>query len=89
MKGRRTLRRIVSRNDSYRTKVIAELNIHFEDPVSTRTVGHERHKSNIHGRTALAEPLITESIAQMRTRWCGDYKTWTPDSWKRARDVVI
>jgi hypothetical protein len=45
-----------------------QLNIHPEDPVSTKTVRCELHKSNIHGRAAIAKPLITESIAQMRKR---------------------
>jgi hypothetical protein len=33
------------------------------------------HKSNIHGRASIAKPLITESNAQMRKRWCHDYQT--------------
>jgi hypothetical protein len=65
----------------------AELNIHLEDPVSSKTVRRELHKSNIHGRAAIAEPLITESNAQMRKR-CHDIKTWTSDKWKHARGVV-
>jgi transposase len=24
----------------------------------------------------------------MRKRWCHDHKTWTPDNWKRTRDIV-
>jgi hypothetical protein len=44
----------------------AELNIHLVDPVSTKTVGRELHKSNIPGRAAIAKPLIAESNAQMR-----------------------
>jgi predicted transcriptional regulator len=58
----RTLRRTVSKN--HRTtaaQVKAELNIHPGDPVSTKTVQHELHKSNIHGRAAFAEALISES----------------------------
>jgi hypothetical protein len=43
----------------------AQLNIHLEDPVSTKTVRHELHKSDIHGRAAIAKPLIIESNAQM------------------------
>jgi hypothetical protein len=43
----------------------AELNIHLEDPASTKTVHYELHKSNMHGRAAVAKPLITESNAQM------------------------
>jgi hypothetical protein len=44
----------------------AELIIHLEDhPVSTKTVRCELYKSNIHGRTAIAKPLTTESNFQM------------------------
>jgi hypothetical protein len=39
------------------------MNIHLEDPVSTKTVRCELHKSNIHGRAAIAKPLITGSNA--------------------------
>jgi hypothetical protein len=45
--------------------VTAKLNIHLEDSVSTKTVRREIHKSNIHGKAAIAKPLITESDAQM------------------------
>jgi hypothetical protein len=41
----------------------AKLNIHLEEPVSTK-------QSNIHGRAAIAKPLTTESNAQMPKRWC-------------------
>jgi hypothetical protein len=58
-------------------QVTTELNIQLEDHVSTKTVGCKFHKSNIHGRVPIATPLITDSISQMRKRWCHDYKTWT------------
>jgi hypothetical protein len=45
-------------------KVTAELFIHLEDPFSHKTVGLKLHKSNIHGRTAIAKPLITEHNAE-------------------------
>jgi hypothetical protein len=45
--------------------VTAELNIHPEDPVCTKTGRCELHKPNIHGRAAIAEPLIPKSNAQM------------------------
>jgi hypothetical protein len=61
-KDRCTLRRIVLKN--HRTTA-AELNIHPEDPVSTIKIQRELHISNIHGRAAIAKPLITESNAQM------------------------
>jgi hypothetical protein len=83
------LRKIVSKNHTTTpAPATAELNIYLEDPVSTKTVLRELYKSNFHGRAAVAKPLITESNAQMRKRWCHDHKTWTSDSWKRARNMA-
>jgi len=62
--------------------VTSELSIHLEDPVSTKTVRREPHKSNIHGRPAIAKPLITENNAKRRKRLCIDHTTWTSDVWK-------
>jgi hypothetical protein len=66
--------------------VTAELNIHLEDPASSKTVRRELHKSNIDGsgRAAIPKPLITENNGQMRKRRCHDRKTWTPDNWKHV-----
>jgi hypothetical protein len=50
------------------TQVTAKLNIHLEERVSTKTGLSELHKSNIHGRAAIAKPLITESNTQLRKR---------------------
>jgi hypothetical protein len=59
-RDRRTLRRIVSKNHTTTAaQVKAELNIHIEDPVSTKTVRRELQISNIHGRAATAKPPIT------------------------------
>jgi hypothetical protein len=49
--------------------VTEEFNIHFEDHVSTKTVRRGLHKRKIHGRAAIAKPLITERNAQMRKLW--------------------
>jgi len=61
--------------------VTAELNIHLET-VSTKTAWWELHKSNIHGRAAIAKPLITENSANRCKRWCDDHKTRPSDDWK-------
>jgi hypothetical protein len=37
-------------------QMTAELNIQLEDPVSTKTVRSELHKSNIHRKAAIANP---------------------------------
>jgi hypothetical protein len=50
-------------------QVTAELNIHLEDPFSAKTALHELHETNIHGKVAIAKPLITKRNAQMRKRW--------------------
>jgi hypothetical protein len=50
-RDRRTLRRVVLKN--YRTTAAqVAADIHLEDPVSTTTVQHELHKSNMHDRAA-------------------------------------
>jgi transposase len=60
----RVFRRIFSKNHkTTAAHVTAVLNTHLEDPVSTKTVLRELHKSNIHGKAAIARPLITESNA--------------------------
>jgi hypothetical protein len=60
----RTFRRVVSKNHKTTAEhVSAELNIHLEGPVSTKAARHELYKSNIHGRAAIAKPLITEMNA--------------------------
>jgi hypothetical protein len=59
---------------NYASQVRAGVNIHVEVTVSTQTVRRELHKSNIHDRAAIAKPLITESNAQMRQRWCHNHK---------------
>jgi hypothetical protein len=46
--------------------VATELNIHLEDPVSTKNIPTRASKSNIHGRATIAKPLITENNAKKR-----------------------
>jgi hypothetical protein len=87
-RDRRRLRRIVSKNHRTAAQVTGEVNIHLEDPVFTKTVWRELHKSSIHGRAAIAKPLLTESNAQIRKRWRHYHKTWTSDNWKCTRDRV-
>jgi hypothetical protein len=54
------------KSQSYCSTGDTEVNIRLEDPVPTKTVRRELHKSSFHGGTATAKPLITESSAQMR-----------------------
>jgi hypothetical protein len=50
-RDRHTMRRTVSKNHkTTATQVTAELNIHFEDLVSTKTALCGLHKSIMHGR---------------------------------------
>jgi len=62
--------------------VTVELNIHLENPVSTKTVWQELHISNIHSRAVIVKPLITENNSIRRKRCCDDHKTWMSDDWK-------
>jgi transposase len=79
----RTQRMIISKKShDYRSTSdrTAELNIHLEDPISTKTVQRELHKFNICGRAVTTKLLITENNAQIRKRWCHDHKTWISDN---------
>jgi hypothetical protein len=83
------MKRIVSKNHTTTAaQVTAELNIHLDDPVSTKTVQHELQNSSIHDKSSIAKPLITGSNAHVRKRCCHDHKTWTPDNWKHIHDMV-
>jgi transposase len=81
---RRTLRTVSKNHRTTAAHTTAELYIHHENTVSTKTLRHELQHPNIHGRAAIAKPLITESNAQMRKLLCHDHKTWTSDNWKRV-----
>jgi hypothetical protein len=62
----RTLRRTVLKYHKIAAAhMIAGLNIHLEDAAFIKTVRCVLHKSNIHGKAAIAKPLITDSNAQM------------------------
>jgi len=77
-----TLKTTVSKNHrTTASNVQAELNIHFEDPVSTKTVHQQLHKFTIHSTAATATLLITENAKSWK-RWCDDHNTWTSDVWK-------
>jgi len=77
-RDRRMLKRMVSKNHrTIAAKVTAELIVHPEDPVFTKTVQRELPKLNIHGRAAIAKPLSTQNNTKMQKRWCDDHKTWT------------
>jgi hypothetical protein len=78
------MKRIVSKNHiSTTAKVTAELDRQIEDNDCIKRVRGDLHKSNIHGRAAIAKSLINEYKAKNRKRWCNDDRTWTwtSDEW--------
>jgi hypothetical protein len=85
----RILRRNISTNHTTTAAQVTELTIHFEDPVLTKSLRREFHRSNVHGRAAIAKPLITESNAQIRKRWCHDHKTWASGNQTTANARVV
>jgi hypothetical protein len=72
------LKRVVSKNH----RTTAANHYSSEDPDSTKTVRRELHKSSIHGRVAIAEPMNTENNAKKRKRWCDDLETWRSGDWQ-------
>jgi hypothetical protein len=64
---RHTLRRIILKNHRITAaQVTEELNVHLEDPFSTKSVRYELHKSNIHSRAAIAKSLITDGAMTVK-----------------------
>ena len=56
-RNRRTLTRIVKKDHKNRApKITAELNDHFGNRVSSKTVRRELHKARIHEMTAIRKP---------------------------------
>ena len=84
-RNRRALKRAVSKH--YRTaaaNVAAQLSTRLED-LHPQIVRRELHKSNIHGRSAIAKPPITENNTKRRKGWRDVDKTWTSDDWKYVK----
>jgi hypothetical protein len=61
-------------------QVTAEVNIHLEDPASTKIVWCQLHKSNNHSWAAMAKSLFTESNDQMCKWWHHNHKTLTSNN---------
>lgn len=81
----RSLQRIVRADRRISAvKATACLNDSIEEPVSTRTVRRELHKMGMHGRAAIAKPLIKPANAAKRKRWCKAHKDWRIAQWKKV-----
>ena len=66
-RDRRALKRIVAaKKKTTAMKITSELNSGLQNPVSSKTVRRELHKMNIHGRAAIAKPLVTAVNAKRR-----------------------
>jgi hypothetical protein len=66
----------------------AELNIHFEDTVSTHTHTHTHTKKTCYMSFANPTSTTGPKVILRRVKGCHDRKTWTWDNWKRALGVV-
>jgi hypothetical protein len=67
------MKKFAARHRTAAAKVTAELNIYLEDHTSTKTIGRELHKSNIHNIAEIAKSLLTESNAKRPKIRCGDH----------------
>ena len=84
-RDRRALNRIV-RQDRKTTapKITAELNENLQNPVSTKTVRRELHKSGFHGRAAIRKPLLSKTNVAKRLEWCRNLQNWSIEQWKNV-----
>ncbi|KAL1276901.1 hypothetical protein QQF64_023574 [Cirrhinus molitorella] len=73
----RVLTRIVpKKHKTTAAQLTAELNVHLNSSVSTKTVRRELHRVNIHGRAAIAKNLVTRANANRQFQWCQQQKSW-------------
>ena len=84
-RDRRTLNGIV-REDRKTTapKITAELNEHLKNPVSTKTVRRELHKSGFYGRAAIRKPLLSKTNVSKHLEWCRNLQNWSLEQWKNV-----
>ncbi|XP_073410924.1 cytosolic arginine sensor for mTORC1 subunit 1 isoform X1 [Dendrobates tinctorius] len=81
----RTLKRIVREDRKTRApKITAELNEHLQNPVSTKTVRRELHKSGFHGRAAIRKPLLSITNVSKHLEWCRNLQNWSLEQLKRG-----
>jgi hypothetical protein len=79
----RTSKRTVSRNRKLPEQRWQQNSVFIlKTPIPQKKVRRDIHKPTIHGKAAIAKPLITENNSKWRKRCCDDHKTWTSDDWK-------
>ncbi|KAF2353431.1 Transposase Tc1-like [Trinorchestia longiramus] len=81
----RTLNRIVRQDRKTTTpKITTELNEHLQNPVSSKTVRREQHKSGFHGRAAIRELMLLNKNVSKRLEWCRNLQNWSLEQWKNV-----
>lgn len=81
----RSLKRIVKADRRITAmKATACFNDSSDEQVSTRTVRRALHKMGMHGRAAVAKPLIKPANAAKRKRWSKAHKDWRIAQWKNV-----
>ncbi|GFW28397.1 transposable element Tcb1 transposase [Trichonephila clavipes] len=79
---RRVLKHIVAQKHKQSlSEITFEMNSHFQDPISTKTLKREIHAANIYGRI-IRKTMVTATNAFKRCQWCRDHKGWSPQQGK-------
>jgi hypothetical protein len=77
------LKTIVSKNHTTTTaNVAAELSVHLEDPLSTKSFDDVFTNPTSTVELQLLNLWLLKTKAKRRKRWCDDHKTWTSDDLK-------
>ncbi|GFW20924.1 transposable element Tc1 transposase [Trichonephila clavipes] len=82
-RDRGMLKRIVNRKrKTTRPQITSEINTHFKNPVSPKTIQKELHTANIQCRVAILKPLVSARNAMKRLPGCQDHLNWTQLQWE-------
>ena len=65
-------------------QLTAELNVHLDSAVSSKTVCRELHRVNIHGQAAIAKSPVTRANGKRRFQRCRQRKSWAVDNVKHV-----
>ncbi|GFU24983.1 transposable element Tc1 transposase [Trichonephila clavipes] len=65
-------------------QITSDINTHFQNPVSMKTIQRELHAANIHGRVAIPKPLVSAWNAMKRLEWYRDHLNWSHLLWEQV-----
>lgn len=84
-RDRRKLNRIAAtKRKTTLQQITSEMNTHLQNPAFTKTIQRERHASDIHGKVAISNSLVSPWKAMKRWQCHRDLQNWTQQQWEEV-----